>query len=150
LIATRESLVAYSRKMSLNWGCTVSLDFFVTLLFLFLARKMFPAADFLQFFLWPQCAHVTLFVKCDKFELAFWLLCSMHDVIQLSPYRVVCRSNCFCRPFTACTWCDSAVCFNKQVICILASSFSRSPAKPTLWGLLIASCFFQLADWLSA
>ena len=31
-----------------------------------------------------QRAHVTFFVKRDKLEIAFWLLCSMHADIMLS------------------------------------------------------------------
>ena len=37
----------------------------------------------------PQHAYVTLYVKRDKLELAFWLLCSMHAVIQVPPDGVV-------------------------------------------------------------
>ena len=36
-----------------------------------------------------QRAHVTFFLKRDKLELAFWLLCRMHAVIQVPPDGVV-------------------------------------------------------------
>jgi len=47
-------------------------------------------------------------VKRDRLELAFWLLCSMHAVIQVSP-DVLCSRDGRYRPFAACTV-DATVC----------------------------------------
>ena len=48
-----------------------------------LLRQIFLAADSWELFSSPQRAHVTFFVKRDKRELALWLLCSVHAVIQV-------------------------------------------------------------------
>ena len=50
-----------------------------------LLRQIFLAADRYKLFSLPQRAHVTFFVKRDKLEHTFWLLCSMHVVIQVPP-----------------------------------------------------------------
>ena len=49
-------------------------------------------------------------VKCDRLELTFWFLCSMHDVIQVHPDGVLGSRNCRCHPFASCTI-DITVCF---------------------------------------
>ena len=48
------------------------------------------------------------FVKRDRFELAFWLLCSVHAVKQVSPDVLGSRDGRY-RPFAACTV-DATVC----------------------------------------
>ena len=62
-----------------------------------------PCCRFSETLLVSQRAHVTFFVKRDKFELAFWLLCSVHAVIQEHPDGVVGSRNCRCYSFAACT-----------------------------------------------
>ena len=59
------------------------------------------AADSQKLFSSPQRAHVTFFVKRDKLELAFWLLCSGHAVIQVLPDGVVGSCNCCRHSFAA-------------------------------------------------
>jgi len=48
-----------------------------------LLNKIFLAVDSEKLFASPQRAHFNFFVKHDKLELAFWLVCSMHVVIQV-------------------------------------------------------------------
>ena len=78
----------------------------------------------------PQRAHVTFFVKRDKLKLAFWLLCSVHAVIQVPPDGVVGSLNCCCHSFAACTV-DVTVCFIRQTVSALTSGLSRYFAQPT-------------------
>ena len=52
-------------------------------------RQLSLTADSQKLFSSPQRAHVTFFVKRDKLELAFWLLCSVHAVTQVPPIWVV-------------------------------------------------------------
>jgi len=75
-------------------------------------------------------AHVTFFVKRDKLELAFWLLCGVHAVIQVPPDGVVGSRNCHCHSFAACTV-DVTVCFIRQTVSALTSGLSRYFAQPT-------------------
>ena len=95
-----------------------------------LLRQLFLAADSLKLFLSPQRAHVTFFVKCDKLELAFWLLCSMHAVIQVLPDGVVGSRNCCCHPFAAGTI-NVAVYLNRETVSALTSGLLHLPAQPT-------------------
>ena len=64
----------------------------------FTDREIFLDADSssYQHFSSPQRAHVTFFVKRHKLELAFWLLCSVHAVIQVPPDGVVGSRNYLC------------------------------------------------------
>jgi len=60
-----------------------------------LFRQQFSAAYLLKLFLLPQRVHTTLFIKCDKPELAHWYLSSSHAGIQMSSDEVVCsRDGC--------------------------------------------------------
>ena len=60
-----------------------------------LLRQRFSAAYPPKLFLLPQCAHITLFIRCDKPELTHWCLCSLHAGIQMSPDEVVgSRDSC--------------------------------------------------------
>jgi len=70
----------------------VPIDFFDWFCHLYvpcLLRQLFLAAYSEKLFSSPQRAHVTFFVKRDKLELACWLLCSGHAVIQVPPDGVV-------------------------------------------------------------
>jgi len=69
-------------------------DWYCHLCILCLLRQLFPAADWWKIFSSPRRAHVTFFVKRDKLELAFVLLCSMHAVMQVpSPEFVTTHSR---------------------------------------------------------
>jgi len=57
-------------------------DRYCHLYVLCLLHQIFLAADSYKLFSSPQRAYVTFFVKRDKLELAFWLLCSVHAVIH--------------------------------------------------------------------
>jgi len=70
-------------------------------------------------------SYVILFVKRDKLEPAFWLLCIMHAVIQVPPDGVVGNCDCRCHPFAACTL-DVTVRFSRQ-------SVSRALSKLTAY-----------------
>jgi len=73
------------------------------LYFLYLYPTIFRAIHFQKLFSSPQHAHVTFFVNGDKLELAVWLLCSMHAVIQVYPNRAVgCRNWCLYFPTGRC------------------------------------------------
>jgi len=98
--------------------------------FLCLLRQIFLLADLQKLFSSPQHAHVTFFVKRDKLELAFWLLCSVHAVIQVPPNGVVGSRNCRFHPFAACTV-DVIVCFSRQTVSAFASGLSIYSAQPT-------------------
>ena len=105
-------------KSTLDRGNIVSpnsFDWYCHLYCLCLLRqtRIFLVADSQKLFFSPQRAHVTFFVKCDKLELAFWLLCSVHAVIQVPPDGVVGSRNCRCHSFAACTV-DVTVCFLRQ------------------------------------
>ena len=89
-----------------------------------------PCCRFLKTLSSPQRAHVTFFVKRDKLELVFWLLCSMHAVIQVHPAGVVGGRNCHCHSFAACAV-DVTVCFSRQTVSALTSGLSRYFAQPT-------------------
>ena len=91
---------------------------------------LFLAADSQKLFSSPQRAYVTFFVKCDKLELAFWLLCSMHAAIQVPPDGVVGSPICRCHSFAACTV-DVTVFFIRQTVSALTSGLSRHSAQPT-------------------
>jgi len=97
-----------------------------------LLHHLFLAADSPKLFSSPQRAHVTFFVKRNKLELAFWLLCSVHAVIQVPPDRVYLEDirNCCCHSFAACTV-DVTVCFIRQTVSALTSGLSRYSAQPT-------------------
>jgi len=58
-------------------------DWYCHLYFQCLLHQIFLAAVSSKLFSSPQHAHITFFVQHDKLELAFWLLCSLHAVIQL-------------------------------------------------------------------
>jgi len=127
--------------------CTVSLDFFWLLLsplYFVLLFPIFLAAGSYKPFSSPQRAHVTSFVKRDKLELAFWLLCSMHAVIQVPLDWVVGSHNCRCHPFAACIV-DVNLCFNWQTVSALTSGFSHYFAQPTPYWLHLA----YLVKWLA-
>jgi len=64
-------------------------DRYCHLYILCLLRQLFLATDSWKLFSSLQRAHVTFFVKRDKLELAFWLLCSVHAVTQVPPIWVV-------------------------------------------------------------
>jgi len=83
------------------------------------------------------------FVKRDKLELAFWLLCSVHAVIQVPPDGVVGSRICRCHSFAACTV-DVTVCFGRQTVSALTSGLSRYSTQPT------PSCLFWSENWLLA
>ena len=78
-------------------------DWYCHLYFLRLLRQIFQNADFKyqNLFSSPQCAHVTFFVKSDRFEHAFGLLCSIpwHAMIQVPPEGVT-NKKAFC--FVSC------------------------------------------------
>ena len=78
-----------------DWNCH--------LYFLRLLRQIFLYADFnyQKLFSSPQRAHVTFFVKSDRFEHAFGLLCSIpwHAMIQVPPEGVT-NKKAFC--FVSC------------------------------------------------
>jgi len=115
------------------------LDFFYWychLYILCLLRQFLLAADSWKLFSSPQRAHVTFFVKRDKLELAFWLLCSVHAVIQVPPDGVVGSSNCRCHSFAACTV-DVTLCFGHQTVSAFTSGLFCTADT-----LLIASCLF--------
>jgi len=105
-----------------------------------------------------ECVHVRVrllgkdsilfFVKRDNLGLAFWLLCSMHAVIQVPPDGVVGSRNCRCHSFAACTI-DMTVRFNRQPDCECCHLWLLA-LYCTADNLLIASCLFWLADWPSA
>ena len=111
-----------------------------------LLRQLFLAADSLKLFLSPQRAHVTFFVKCDKLELAFWLLCSVHAVIQVPPDGVVGSRNCRCHSFAACTV-DVTVCFGHETVSALTSGLSRYSTQPTPYSLHFAYFCQKTGCW---
>jgi len=47
--------------------------------------------------------------------LAFWLLCSMHAVVQMPPDEVAGSRDCVCHSFAACTV-NITVCFSCQIV----------------------------------
>ena len=63
-------------------------------------------------------------------NFAFWLLCSVHAIIQVPPDGVVGSRNCCCHSFAACTV-DVTVCFIRQTVNALTSGLSRYSAQPT-------------------
>ena len=66
--------VACPRNNLLDWNCHGFLYFLWLVPHFAFSARFFFAADFLILFSSPQRAHVTFFVKRDKFELAFWLI----------------------------------------------------------------------------
>jgi len=54
-----------------------------------LFRQQFSAAYLLKLFLLPQSAHTTLFIRCDKPELARWSLCSLTRFLQMKWWAAV-------------------------------------------------------------
>ena len=52
-----------------------------------LFSQQFSAAYLFKVFLLPQHARTTLFIRCDKPELARWCLCSLHAGIQVSQMK---------------------------------------------------------------
>jgi len=93
-------------------------------------HQLFLAADSQKLFSSPQRAHITFFVKRNKFGLAFWLLCSVHTVIQVPLDAVVGSRNCCCHSFAACTV-DVTMCFIRQTVSALTSGLSHYSAQPT-------------------
>ena len=98
-------------------------------------RQLFISSDSFKLFSSPQRTHVTFFAKRDKLELAFWLLCSVHAVVQVPPDGVVGSCDCRCHSFAACTV-DVTVCFSRRTVSVLRASpgashvilYSRHPA----------------------
>ena len=79
-------------------------------------------------------------------ELAFWLLCSAHAVIQVSPDGVVGSRNCCCHSCATCTV-DVTVCFTSARPSVLLPRASRGETADPL---LIASCLSWSENWLLA
>ena len=104
-------------------------DRYCHLYILRLLRYIFLAADSQHLFSSPQRAHVTLFVKHDKLELAIWLLCIIHAVLQVPLDGVVGRYNICCHFFAASTV-DVTVCFSRQTVNALTSGLLRYSAHP--------------------
>ena len=68
-------LVLFHRDCFFNFCCLV--------------RQRFSVAYLLKPFLFPQCAHTTLFIRWDKPDLTRCCLCSLHAGMQMSPDEVV-------------------------------------------------------------
>ena len=89
-----------------------------------------PCCRFIESLLVATRAYAIVFVKRDKLELAFWLLCSVHAVAQLPLDGVVGSRNCRCHSIAA--WiADLTVCFSHQTVSALTIGLSRYSAQPT-------------------
>ena len=110
-------------------------------------RQLFLVAVSQKLFSSPQRAHVTLFVKRDKLELAFCLLCSVHAVIQVPPDGVVGSLNCVVaipsQPALL-MW----PCVSSTRLSVLSPRASRAILHSR--HLLIASCLSWSENWLLA
>jgi len=76
-------------------------------------------------------------IKAIFTQLAFWLLCGMHAVIQDLPDGVGSSRNRRYHVFAALAV-DVTVFFNRETGSALTSGFSRSPAQPTPCSLHLA------------
>ena len=88
-----------------------------------LFRQQFSAAYLLKLFLLPQCAHTTLFIRCNKPELTRWCLCSLHTGIQMSPDEVV-GSRDGCRHSIAESTVDVPIRLFQQIFSACTALFS--------------------------
>jgi len=114
---------------------------------------------------WEKLPRVTFFVKRDKLELAFWLLCSMHAVKQVPPDGEVGSRNFRCHPFVAChtactvdvtVWCAKCLLITKSpdAPCHFGYLTCGSSATPLMLGwfvfsrwLLVLLCILRLRMW---
>ena len=120
------------------------------LLFWQIAQSSLLDSSKLRGFSSHQCAHSTIPFKCDKLELAFWILCNMPTDIQLDPDNVVgtCTMIVVTIPVQPALLMCVLLCFVIPILPIGESlwsrGFPRSELKGTHLRLKIAdACLFN-------
>ena len=106
-----------------------------------LFRQQVSVAYLLIFFLLPQRAHTTLFIRCDQPERLF----SLHNGIQMSPDEVV-GSRDSCRHSIARMTTDVPICLFRQIF--LRSHRVFLVPFCIIYSLYLIAVWFLKAIWL--